>query len=146
MTHIDYGAGHELNFLVWLCCSSGRSTCSTRPIAAAVAIVIFQRCLTLMRELQTTYWLEPAGSHGVWGRLPVLPFLLGAAQLVGNGDGIEPNSIHDEPLLDAKHGDYYYLAAVRFIRQVKRGPFGEHSPMLNDISALGSTGARSRRA
>ena len=31
---------------------------------------------------------------------------------------------------------YFYLAAVAFIRRVKKGPFGEHSPMLNDISGL----------
>ena len=38
----------------------------------------------------------------------------------------------------AQGGAYFYLAAIGFIRSVKKGHFGEHSPMLNDISALGS--------
>ena len=35
---------------------------------------------------------------------------------------------------------HLYLAAVGFIKRVKKGHFAEHSPMLNDISQLESWG------
>lgn len=31
-----------------------------------------------------------------------------------------------------------YLHCIKFIKEVKTGPFYEHSPMLNDISAAAS--------
>ena len=138
-TRIDYGTGHELALLAWLLCleALGVLGAEDRP---AVGLRVFARYLELMRELQTVYWLEPAGSHGVWGLddYQFLPFIIGAAQLV-NHDHIRPASIHDAAILEEYRGDYLYLAAVHFIIQVKKGGrFGEHSPYLNDISALDS--------
>ena len=137
-TRIDYGTGHELAFLVWLRCLD-RLALLAASDRRAVVVVVIQRYLLLMRQLQTTYWLEPAGSHGVWGLddYQFLPFLLGAAQLVDHPE-ITPSSIHDERLLESEGDAWLYLAAVKFIRMVKRGHFGEHSPMLNDVSGLGS--------
>lgn len=93
-----------------------------------------------MRRLQTYYYLEPAGSHGVWGLddYQHLSFLFGAAQLQNNPEGYTPDSIHSETALAARE-DYMYFGCIHFIKQVKAGvPFAETSPMLNDISGVPS--------
>lgn len=63
---IDYGTGHELNFFVFLYCMCKTGMCGVNDFEPLIN-VIFQRYLTLMRRIQTYYFLEPAGSHGVWG-------------------------------------------------------------------------------
>ena len=137
-TRIDYGTGHELSFVVFLRCLDrlGLLAPSDRK---AVVLALITTYLSLMRRVQNEYKLEPAGSHGVWGLddYQFVPFLLGAAQLVGHPE-VSPQSIHDEMVLANFSDDYLYLGAISFIRKMKRGHFGEHSPMLNDISALGS--------
>ena len=137
-TRIDYGTGHELSLIAWLFCLEQLEVIGS-PDRVAVVLVLFSRYIALMRQLQTTYWLEPAGSHGVWGLddYHFLPFLFGASQLISHPD-ILPCTIHEGVRLEEESGEYLYLAAVLFIRQVKKGHFGEHSPVLNDISNLDS--------
>ena len=134
---IDYGTGHELNFVMFIYCMCKLGIYTIDDYKPLINKV-FQRYLTLMRRLQTYYYLEPAGSHGVWGLddYQHLAFLYGAAQLCNNPDGYTPDSIHSEGALKDRD-DYMYFGCICFIKEVKTGvPFGESSPMLNDISGV----------
>ena len=51
----------------------------------ALILRVFAFYLAVCRNLQQVYWLEPAGSHGVWSLddYQMLVFYFGAAQLHG---------------------------------------------------------------
>ena len=105
-----------------------------------------------MRILQSTYWLEPAGSHGVWGLddYHFLPFLFGSAQLRGGqrhsilpdpnmirGTSghkyIRPKAIHDPEIVEEYSKDYIYFACIAFINSARLSP---SSLSAVDIDAL----------
>lgn len=133
---IDYGTGHETNFAAWLFCLARLGLIGKDDYQAVVSRV-FVMYLDLMRRLQTIYWLEPAGSHGVWGLddYHFLPFIFGSAQLVDH-KYMKPKSIHNEDILNNFSHEYLYLSCVVFVKKVKKGPFAEHSPMMDDISGV----------
>eukprot|EP00299_Pterocystis_sp_00344_P003489 c14247_g1_i1.p1 GENE.c14247_g1_i1~~c14247_g1_i1.p1 ORF type:complete len:401 (+),score=92.60 c14247_g1_i1:44-1246(+) len=133
---IDYGTGHEANFICFLYCLDKLGVVQQQDMPA-LTLKVFWRYMRLMRQLQQTYWLEPAGSHGVWGLddYHFLPFMFGSAQLIDH-KYIRPKSIHDADILEQFSQDYMYLACVHFINSVKTGSLRWHSPMIDDISGV----------
>lgn len=132
---IDYGTGHELSFLAFLISLSLLGFFS-REDDRAVVLLAFDRYLRICRKLQRKYFLEPAGSHGVWGLddHQFLPYLWGASQLIGGK--IQVRSATVPRTSEDWAGSYLYVDALAHIHATKKGPFNEHSPLLYDISGL----------
>ncbi len=136
---IDYGSGHELNFLCFLYCLDRLSYFKSRIFDKSIVLKLFARYMDTMRELELKYWLEPAGSHGVWGLddFHFLPFLFGAAQL-SPFKRPRPLSIHNKDYVEEFKDKYFYFSCVDFINKTKTGAVSlrESSPMLDDISGV----------
>ncbi|KAL2100067.1 hypothetical protein ACEWY4_004461 [Coilia grayii] len=135
-TRIDYGTGHEAAFAAFLCC-----LCKIGVLRVddqlAIIFKVFDRYLRVMRKLQKTYRMEPAGSQGVWGLddFQFLPFIWGSSQLVDHPT-LEPRHFVDEKVVNEHHKDYIFLECIKFINEMKTGPFAEHSNQLWNISAV----------
>ncbi|KAF0269251.1 hypothetical protein FOG51_00022 [Hanseniaspora uvarum] len=136
---IDYGSGHELNFMCFLYVLYKYNILKNTDFANVV-LMNFISYLKLMRKIEKEYWLEPAGSHGVWGLddYHFLPFLFGASQ-VATHKHLKPKSIHNEEVVEMFADKYMYFGCINFINSVKTtASLKWHSPMLDDISGAKS--------
>nr|CAB3265273.1 serine/threonine-protein phosphatase 2A activator-like [Phallusia mammillata] len=135
-TRIDYGTGHEAAFAAFLCC-----LCKIRVLKpedhVPLVTKVFNEYLILARKLQKTYRMEPAGSQGVWGLddFQFLPFIFGSSQLIMN-ERITPKDFVETSIVTQYHHDYMFLECIKYINEVKSGPFAEHSHTLWGISSV----------
>lgn len=137
-TRIDYGTGHEAAFLMFLIVliESGHLSMS-----ADVILVLFKKYIEVVRVITSKYTMEPAGSHGVWGLDDYhhLPFLFGAAQLIGHEAKVKPSYIVDK-CSDTTLKTSLYADMIQFIKNTKCkfARFPEVAPLLNDFTRLES--------
>jgi len=153
-TRLDYGTGHEASFALFLLCLTlVRFFQPQDHEERNLVMVVFLQYLRLCWKLQDVYKLEPAGSHGVWGLddYCFLPYIFGSGQLRGSSyiaadliycsssswgfsvedqDTTPVSAILQSPLPPS---NLYFMAITR-IREVKYGPFHEHSSQLHSIA------------
>ena len=94
-----------------------------------MGLVVFDKYMKLVRRLQSTYRMEPAGSQGVWSLddYQFVAFIWGAAQMVGHAR-IKPKSIADYDIADMLAPDYHMFSCIKVIISI------EHTiPYINKI-------------
>ncbi|SCP02653.1 serine/threonine protein phosphatase 2A activator, putative [Plasmodium malariae] len=133
---IDYGTGHELNFLLFLFCLNKLHFFTSSDYKHLV-LVLYRQYLEGVRRIQIIYTVEPAGSRGAWGLddFQFLVFLFGAAQLSYNRN-IKTDDIEKKELVELWAPKYLYFDALKYISMLKHAPFHESSQMLYDISGV----------
>lgn len=157
-TRIDYGTGHEISFIMFLCCLF-KIGYLQKSDQTAVACKVFVNYLDVVRKLQQTYRMEPAGSQGVWSLddYQFVPFIWGSSQLSGpkrkNNHNLyyfannliflaqlrlESTAFLETNIVERYHSENMFLSCIKYINQVKTGPFAEHSNQLWSISGVSS--------
>ncbi|XP_017477213.1 PREDICTED: serine/threonine-protein phosphatase 2A activator [Rhagoletis zephyria] len=133
---IDYGTGHELSFIFFLC-ALFKAELLTEEDSVACVLRLFNTYLIFVRRLQKEYHLEPAGSQGVWSLddFQFVPFIWGSAQLAFNSP-FEPVRFLDDDIINEYKDEYLFIGCIDYINQVKTGHFAEHSNQLWSISAV----------
>ena len=133
-TRIDFGTGHEVNFILFLLCLYKMKYLNDMDLSF-IGTYLFPYYTFIVNSLIKTYNLEPAGSHGVWSLddYHFLPFLFGSSQLIGH-KFIKPKSIKYQETIEGYKDKYMYLGSIVNILTLKSGPFQEHSHILYEIS------------
>eukprot|EP00768_Dysnectes_brevis_P003740 gnl/Dysnectes_brevis/265_a296_4466.p1 GENE.gnl/Dysnectes_brevis/265_a296_4466~~gnl/Dysnectes_brevis/265_a296_4466.p1 ORF type:complete len:350 (+),score=62.36 gnl/Dysnectes_brevis/265_a296_4466:115-1164(+) len=135
---LDYGTGHELNFILFMICYFRLNVLKADELMY-VPLVIFPHYLAIARKAQAKYLLEPAGSHGAWcvDDYQMLPFVWGASQRVGAFEG--PTVIFDRLKCRDLSDHDLYMEGMWVIHQAKRVDLRECAPFIADIHLVPGT-------
>ncbi|EKX73731.1 phosphotyrosyl phosphatase activator, putative [Theileria equi strain WA] len=131
---IDYGTGHELEFVCFLKGLYNLNVFKGSDLKALVLIVV-NRYFELVRVLLDRYTLEPAGSKGAWGidDYQFLPFIFGSSQLMLCSE-IPPSMSVDLAFVKQHRDNYMFMRAMEYkITVLKNVPLEIGSPMIHNI-------------
>jgi serine/threonine-protein phosphatase 2A activator len=135
---LDFGSGHELNFLAFICCLF-RLNLLNDSDAESIVFDLFWGYWDCFQAIQGQYRLEPAGSRGAWGidDYVALPFLFGSSQLVGHPE-LTPASVIRRDFADQYRDSNAYSRWISYLYQTKSGSFQEHSRVLASLTSVAS--------
>eukprot|EP00518_Triparma_eleuthera_P008367 CAMPEP_0182483342 /NCGR_PEP_ID=MMETSP1319-20130603/41134_1 /TAXON_ID=172717 /ORGANISM="Bolidomonas pacifica, Strain RCC208" /LENGTH=311 /DNA_ID=CAMNT_0024685141 /DNA_START=20 /DNA_END=952 /DNA_ORIENTATION=+ len=127
-TRLDYGTGHELSYLILL------FSLRLPPLDVPEA---FEAYLGVTRCLQEKFYLEPAGSHGVWGLddYHLLPFLFGSSSLSSPASGSAPKDALD-PSWSPLPTNLYSTSLRHTLALKSSAPFHVVSPTLHSLTSI----------
>ncbi|KAH8418992.1 hypothetical protein KR222_011864, partial [Zaprionus bogoriensis] len=138
-SRLDYGTGHELSFLFFLC-GLFRAEVLHPEDEPAAALMLFARYLTVVRRLQSMFNLRPAGFHGPYSLddYQFVAYLWGAAQLCYEAP-FRPKQMFDPQVLAKWRTQYLLAGSIAFVADTKKGgSFATHSSHLWSIAVLSS--------
>ena len=116
-TRIDYGTGHEFNFLAFITALFITGDLKEED-ALCIVFDVFWAYWDLVNDLQKRYNQEPAGSHGSWGLddYVALPFVFGAWQLIDHEE-VVPSNVINQQISHAHADEYAYCRWIDYIYQ-----------------------------
>uniref|UniRef100_A0A6P4FY23 Serine/threonine-protein phosphatase 2A activator n=1 Tax=Drosophila rhopaloa TaxID=1041015 RepID=A0A6P4FY23_DRORH len=138
-TKIEYGTGHELSFMFFLCALFKAQILSREEDLSASVLVLFDRYLRFVRRLQVTYSVTSSNWHGGYSldKFQFVPFIWGFAQLCYEGP-FSPRKMLDEATIAKYKKEYMLIDCVGHMANTYIGTFARHSSLLWSLAALSS--------
>ncbi|EDV47937.2 serine/threonine-protein phosphatase 2A activator [Drosophila erecta] len=138
-TKIEYGTGHELSFLFFMCALFQAEILKQEEDLAASALVLFDRYLQFVRRLQVTYSVNSSNWHGGYSldKFQFVPFIWGLAQLCYEAP-FSPQKMLNEDTIAQYRKAYMLINCVGHIASTNIGTFARHSSQLWSLAALSS--------
>ena len=135
-SRIDYGTGHELNFLAFITALYELGILKESD-SQSVVLDVFWKYWDLTVLIQRKYILEPAGTHGVWGLddYVFLPYLFGAFQLI-NHPIITPQNVITFGISKEYETENSYCKWIELTRMVKTGELEANSRVLCALTSV----------